>query len=307
MFAVKEGGALTSISNFQSGGAPWSNMLLGQVYIEDEVTGIGSNAFGSMPTLETVVFEDASKLTYIGQRAFYDDDNAVFTDEGNGDRTTLDLSGVTTMGEYAFYNCDKLTGVELGGSIMAVETVEGKTEKIVNKIPNHAFTSTGVQSITVPSGIKEVGEYAFYDCPLNKDPYISLQEGLATIGDYAFGKNDAAPNTMMTSLTIPSSVQSIGDHAFYNYKGLQTVTVLGKDNGGAGASALTHVGDAAFGDADHNAYSTTTTIQDAVDPTIQYTGLVGTQFYLPEELKRERPLVCKRRDLLYRQYQPVDI
>lgn len=287
VFAVKEGGALTSISNFQSGGAPWSNMLLGQVYIEDEVTGIGSNAFGSMPTLETVVFEDASKLTYIGQRAFYDDDNAVFTDEGNGDRTTLDLSGVTTMGEYAFYNCDKLTGVELGGSIMAVETVEGKTEKIVNKIPNHAFTSTGVQSITVPSGIKEVGEYAFYDCPLNKDPYISLQEGLATIGDYAFGKNDAAPNTMMTSLTIPSSVQSIGDHAFYNYKGLQTVTVLGKDNGGAGASALTHVGDAAFGDADHNAYSTTTTIQDAVDPTIQYTGLVGTQFYLPEELKEK--------------------
>lgn len=286
VFAVKEGGTLTSISDFQSGGAPWSNMLLGQVYIEDEVTGIGSNAFGSMPTLETVVFEDASKLTYIGQRAFYDDDNAVFTDEGNeGENATLNLSGVTTMGEYAFYNCDKLTGVELG-NMMAVETVEGKTEKIENKIPNHAFTSTGVQSITVPSGIKEVGEYAFYDCPLNKDPYISLQEGLATIGDYAFGKNDAAPNTMMTSLTIPSSVQSIGDHAFYNYTGLQTVTVLGKDNGGAGASALTHVGDAAFGDADHNAYSTTTTIQDAVNPEIEYTGLVGTQFYLPKELEK---------------------
>ena len=60
---------------------------------------------------------------------------------------------------------NKLTGVELGGSIMAVETVEGKTEKIVNKIPNHAFTSTGVQSITVPSGIKEVGEYASTTAP----------------------------------------------------------------------------------------------------------------------------------------------
>ncbi len=283
VFAVKEGGALTSISDFQSGGAPWSNMLLGQVYIEDEVTGIGSNAFGSMPTLETVVFEDASKLTYIGQRAFYDDDNAVFTDEGNGDGTTLNLSNVNKMGEYAFYNCDKLTGVELGGNITAVEG-NGNTS---NKIPKHAFTSTGVKSITVPSGIEEVGEYAFYDCPLDEDPYISLQEGLATIGDYAFGKNDAAPNTTMNSLTIPSSVESIGDHAFYNYTGLQTVTVLGKDNGGAGASALTHVGDAAFGDADHNAYSTTTTIQDAVHPEIEYTGLVGTQFYLPKELKEK--------------------
>lgn len=314
VFAVKEGGALTSISDFQSGGAPWSNMLLGQVYIEDEVTGIGSNAFGSMPTLETVVFEDASKLTYIGQRAFYDDDNAVFTDEGNeGENATLDLSSVTTMGEYAFYNCDKLTGVKLG-NMTAVETVEGETEKTENKIPNHAFTSTGVQSITVPSGIKEVGEYAFYDCPLNKDPYISLQEGLATIGDYAFGKNDAAPNTSMIGLTIPSSVVNIGDHAFYNYKGLQTVTVLGEDNGGAGASALTHVGDAAFGDADHNAYSTTTTIQDAVNPEIEYTGLVGTQFYLPKELEKNDKLfvngeTCYTGDITPMQYvdtEPAD-
>lgn len=69
--------------------------------------------------------------------------------------------------------------MELGGSITAVEG-NGNTS---NKIPNHAFTSTGVQSITVPSGIKEVGEYAFYDCPLDKAPHISLQEGLATIGD----------------------------------------------------------------------------------------------------------------------------
>lgn len=309
VFAVKDGGTFTSISNFQSGGAPWSNMLLGQVYIEDEVTGIGSNAFGSMPTLETVVFEDASKLTYIGQRAFYDDDNAVFTDEGSEDETTLNLSNVNKMGEYAFYNCDKLTGVELGD----MTAIEGN-EEIPNKIPNHAFTSTGVKSITVPSGIKEVGEYAFYDCPLNIDPYISLQEGLKTIGNYAFGKNDAAPNTMMTSLTIPSSVQSIGDHAFYNYKGLQTVTVLGKDNGGAGASALTHVGDAAFGDADHNAYSTTTTIQDAVNPEIEYTGLVGTQFYLPKELENREDLfvngeTCYTGDITPMQYvdtEPAD-
>lgn len=269
--------------NGLNSGQPWAESNPSAIYIAEGVTGIGNYAFASQPSLNNVVFQDASDLTYIGQRAFYDDDNAVFTDEGNGgDNAPLDLSGVTRMGEYAFYNCDRLTGVELGGSITAVEG-NGNTS---NKIPNHAFTSTGVQSITVPSEIKEVGEYAFYDCPLNIDPYISLQEGLKTIGDYAFGKNDAAPNTMMTSLTIPSSVQSIGDHAFYNYKGLQTVTVLGKDNGGAKESVLDHVGDAAFGDADHNAYSTTTTIQDAVHPEIEYTGLVGTQFYLPKELEK---------------------
>lgn len=299
--------------NSAEGNQPWAQSHPSQIYIAKGVTGIGNYTFASNSNMNKVVFQDASTLNYIGQRAFYDDDNAVFTDEGNGDGTTLDLSGVTTMGEYAFYNCDKLTGVKLG-NMTAVETVEGETEKIENKIPNHAFTSTGVQSITVPSGITEVGEYAFYDCPLNKDPYISLQEGLATIGDYAFGKNDAAPNTMMTSLTIPSSVESIGDHAFYNYTGLQTVTVLGKDNGGAGASALTHVGGAAFGDADHNAYSTTTTIQDAVHPEIEYTGLVGTQFYLPKELEKNDKLfvngdTCYTGDITPMQYvntEPAD-
>lgn len=283
------GASDTTMPNYSSAkdGQPWAKAAVSTFYIAKGVTGIGSYAFASQPSLNNVVFQDASDLTYIGQRAFYDDDNAVFTDEGNEDKTTtLDLSNVKKMGEYAFYNCDKLTGVELGGSITAVETVEGEVKETEYKIPSHAFTSTGVQSITVPSGIKKVGEYAFYDCPLNKEPYISLQEGLETIGNYAFGKNDAAPNTAMSSLTIPSSVESIGDHAFYNYKGLQTVTVLGKDNGGAKESVLDHVGDAAFGDADHNAYSTTTTIQDAVHPEIEYTGLVGTQFYLPKELEK---------------------
>ena len=296
--------------NSAEGNQPWAQSHPSQIYIAKGVTGIGNYTFASNSNMNKVVFQDASTLNYIGQRAFYDDDNAVFTDEGNGDGTTLDLSGVTTMGEYAFYNCDKLTGVELGGSITAVEG-NGNTS---NKIPNHAFTSTGVQSITVPSGIKEVGEYAFYDCPLDKAPHISLQEGLATIGDYAFGKNDAAPNTSMIGLTIPSSIVSIGDHAFYNYKGLQTVTVLGEDNGGAGASALTHVGDAAFGDADHNAYSTTTTIQDAVHPEIEYTGLVGTQFYLPKELEKNDNLfvngeTCYTGDITPMQYvdtEPAD-
>ena len=307
------GASDTTMPNYSSAkdGQPWAEAAVSTFYIAKGVTGIGSYAFASQPSLNNVVFQDASDLTYIGQRAFYDDDNAVFTDEGSEDENaTLDLSGVTTMGEYAFYNCDKLTGVELGGSITAVEG-NGNTS---NKIPNHAFTSTGVQSITVPSEIKEVGEYAFYDCPLNIDPYISLQEGLKTIGDYAFGKNDAAPNTMMTSLTIPSSVQSIGDHAFYNYKGLQTVTVLGKDNGGAKESVLDHVGDAAFGDADHNAYSTTTTIQDAVHPEIEYTGLVGTQFYLPKELEKNDNLfvngeTCYTGDITPMQYvntEPAD-
>lgn len=280
VFAVKEGGDLTSISDFQSGGAPWSNMLLGQVYIEDEVTGIGSNAFGSMPTLETVVFEDASKLTYIGQRAFYDDDNAVFTDEGNeGENAALDLSGVTTMGEYAFYNCDKLTGVKLG-NMTAVETVEGEVKETKNKIPNNAFNNSGLQTVTIPDGIQHIGDGAFGHTSLSKVEDLVLPDGLKTIGDNAFVVTMGSGDTSVgiTSLTIPSSVESIGDNAFSGRRKLAEVTVEDDNEPG---TTLT-LGDHAFGYNESSAYSEWGNITDAAN--ITYTGNLGTEFHLPADI-----------------------
>lgn len=280
VFAVKEGGTLTSISDFQSGGAPWSNMLLGQVYIEDEVTGIGSNAFDSMPTLETVVFEDASTLNYIGQRAFYDDDNAVFTDEGNGDGTTLDLSGVTTMGEYAFYNCDKLTGVKLGN----MTAIEGN-EEIPNKIPNNAFNNSGLQTVTIPDGIKHIGNGAFGYTGLKDVTDLVLPNGLETIGDNAFvvtmgsGTNEGIG---ITSLTIPSSVKSIGANAFSGRRNLAEVTV--EDDNEPGTQLI--LGDAAFGDSANSAYATQGSIRDEQNPDLEYSGTIGTKFFLPEDLEK---------------------
>ena len=280
VFAVKEGGAPTSISNFQSGGAPWSNMLLGQVYIEDEVTGIGSNAFGSMPMLETVVFEDASTLNYIGQRAFYDDDNAVFTDEGNEGETTLDLSGVTTMGEYAFYNCDKLTGVELGGNITAVETVEGEVKETEHKIPNNAFNNSGLQTVTIPDGIVHIGDGAFGHTSLSAVGELVLPSGLQTIGDSAFVVTMGSGETGIgiTSLTIPSSVKSIGENAFSGRRNLAEVTVEDDKQDGT----KLELGNAAFGHNESSAFSEWGSITDAAN--ITYTGNLGTEFHLPADI-----------------------
>lgn len=253
VFAVKDGGTLTSMPAFPSEGAPWSDMLLGEVYFEDEVTGIGSNAFSDMATLETVVFEDASKLTYVGSYAFNGDNKAQFTDEGNsnagGDDPTriLDLSHVEKMGENAFYNCDGIKGVELSGSITAVETKEGGgTQEINNKIPNHAFEScNALTSITVPEGITTIGTAAFAGC--TQADSITLPDSLVTIGDRAFMCSIDGANRSLTSLTIPENVKNIGASAFYGYKALATVTVE--------STELEKPGDAAFGDNEMSAYS----------------------------------------------------
>ncbi len=268
--------------NGLNSGQPWAESNPSAIYIAEGVTGIGNYAFASQPSLNNVVFQDASDLTYIGQRAFYDDDNAVFTDEGNeGENATLNLSGVTTMGEYAFYNCDKLTGVELGGNITAVETVEGKVKETEHKIPNNAFNNSGLQTVTIPDGIQHIGDGAFGHTSLSKVEDLVLPDGLKTIGDNAFVVTMGSGETGIgiTSLTIPSSVNSIGANAFSGRRNLAEVTV---EDDNVPNTQLT-LGNAAFGFNESSAFSEWGSITD--DRTGQkYEGTMGTKFYLPADL-----------------------
>lgn len=231
---------------------PWGSSSASQVYIADGVTGIGANAFNDMATLNNVVFQNASELTYIGKRAFYNNDNAVLKDESG--ESGLNLSNVTKMGEYAFYNCDQLRSVSLSGNLTADEE-NGTTQ---NKIPQYAFASTGLTSISIPAGTVHIGDYAFSDCNFTELTQLNLPEGIQTIGSHAFYRNLASPNNTLGSLTIPSSVKTIGDYAFYNYQQLATVTVNASVNDG-----FEKPGTAAFGTAAYDAYDTTGDITDA--------------------------------------------
>ena len=263
--------------NGLNSGQPWAESNPSAIYIAEGVTGIGNYAFASQPSLNNVVFQDASDLTYIGQRAFYDDDNAVFTDEGNeGENATLNLSNVNKMGEYAFYNCDKLTGVKLGN----MTAIEGN-EEIPNKIPNNAFNNSGLQTVTIPDGIKHIGNGAFGYTGLKDVTDLVLPNGLETIGDSAFVVTMGSGETGIgiTSLTIPSSVKSIGANAFSGRRNLAEVTVEDDNEPG---TTLT-LGDHAFGYNESSAFSEWGSITD--DRTGQkYEGTMGTKFYLPADL-----------------------
>lgn len=246
--APGNGGSDFTMPNYSGVGELWADSGSVALHIADGVTGIGSHAFNGMDTLEKVVFQDASDLTYVGSYAFNGDSRAQFTDEGNIDeKTTLNLSNVTKMGENAFYNCDGIKGVELSGSITAVETKEGGgTQEINNKIPNHAFEScNALTSITVPEGITTIGTAAFAGC--TQADSITLPDSLVTIGDRAFMCSIDGANRSLTSLTIPENVKNIGASAFYGYKALATVTVE--------STELEKPGDAAFGDNEMSAYS----------------------------------------------------
>lgn len=219
----------------------WGGSNASQIFIGAGVTGIGSNAFVGMDTVDQVTFQDASDLTYVGENAFSGLSSAAFTDEGNQDDPgTLNLSNVETLGSYAFSGCSQIDGVELGGSITAVE--EGVTTP--NKIPERAFSGVQLDTVTIPEGITEIGVGAF--AGNRAASAISLPSTLVTIGDEAFACSIDGNNEGVQELTIPEKVEYIGIKAFYGFTGMKTLTVE--------SEVLTRVEDGAFGIDDRSAY-----------------------------------------------------
>jgi hypothetical protein len=74
-------------------------------------------------------------------------------------------------------------------------------------------------TLTFNSKVTSIGSYAFYNC--SKVKSIPLPSTLETIGSCAFCNNS------LTSLTIPTSVTGIEDHAFANNTSLTALSIPG--------------------------------------------------------------------------------
>ena len=113
--------------------------------------------------------------------------------------------GVTSIGEYAFWDCRSLTSIEIP---------EG-----VTSIGEGAFPGcTGLESIKIPESITSIGNYAFCDCSSLTN--ITIPGSVTSIGEAVFQN---CPG--LTSITIPESVTSIGTHAFYDCTSLTSITI----------------------------------------------------------------------------------
>ena len=139
-----------------------------------------------------------------------------------------DVYSVTTIGDYAFYGCSRLTSITIPESVTSIgehafRDCSGLTSVIipesVTSIGYSAFYGcSGLTSVTIPESVTIIGSNAFYGCTGLTS--VTIPESVTSIGSYAFCRC-----TGLTSVIIPESVTSIGEHAFRGCTGLTSVII----------------------------------------------------------------------------------
>ncbi|MBE6984774.1 MAG: leucine-rich repeat domain-containing protein [Ruminococcaceae bacterium] len=117
--------------------------------------------------------------------------------------------GVSSIGDYAFYDCNELREVRLPSS--------------VNSIGAYAFYNCLVmKEVLLPSELLQIGEYAFYACRALRD--LRLPEGIETLGLRAFNDCDS-----LQRVDIPSSLTNLEQAVFSDCDALTCFVVSEKN------------------------------------------------------------------------------
>ena len=214
---------------------------LTSVTIADSVISVGYQAFANCTNLLAINVDVANTFYSSLDGVLFNRNQTTLIQFPQGKALSYVIPGsVTSIGNYAFFSCDNLTGVTIPSS--------------VTSIGDQAFQCcTRLTSVTIPGSITSIGSLAFYYC--TNLVSVTIPGSVTNIGDSAFSECQALRNVTifngvtsipvgaffqcisLTNLTIPASITSIGDWAFGYCISLTNVTISG---------GLTNIGTYAF-------------------------------------------------------------
>ena len=184
-----------------------------------------------------------------------------YADEYSGDVVipqTVTYNGktynVTSIGEYAFFDCSNLTSITIPNSVTSIgQSAFSRSGLTSVEIPNsvtsivkYAFQGcSGLTSVTIGNSVTNIGAQAFNACPMLSSVHIS---DLAAWCNISFVDANAANplyyaqhlylnGEEVKDLVIPEGVTTIKTMAFYRFRGLSSVTI---------PNSVTSIGQSAF-------------------------------------------------------------
>ena len=158
------------------------------------VTSIGDCAFRASKLVSVVIPNSVNSIGYEAFEKCYDLVSVKFG------------TGVTRLGDYAFFYCSKLEIVDIPDLYSWCKIDFNHTNNPLSEAMRLYLNGEEIKDLIIPNSISRIGNYSFYLC-----------RGL-------------------TSLAVPSSVVDIGDGAFGNCSGLTSVIMSsGLERIGAGA------------------------------------------------------------------------
>ena len=135
-------------------------------------------------------------------------------------------SGVSGIGDYAFFYCDAMTSVTIPNTVTEIGDAvfcfcDALTSVMipgsVTTIGEWAFGSCqALTSVTIPDSVTAIGNYAFQDCTGLTG--VTIPKSVAKIEMAVFQRC-----TSLTNLTIPDSVTTIGSGAFKDCSALTEI------------------------------------------------------------------------------------
>lgn len=188
--------------------------LINKAVVPSDITSINSNAFYGYKGLTDV---DLTNVTgSIGSNAFY----------GTSLTKLVLTDSIKSIDANAFGNCSKLTYVDYGKSLTTISSLAfNKSTSIKDVvIPNQV-------SLTIADSIKSIPsvENIYFEGTM-KD-WLSLSYTSSAQNPIQYAKNfyvyetseSSFPDLLVTDAIVPNEITSIGQYAFYGYKGLKAI------------------------------------------------------------------------------------
>ena len=218
---------------------------LTSISIPDSVTSFGMSMFFNCKKLTSVRFGKGvtsngdsalnccTGLTLItvaaGNPVYHSDGNCLIETASKTllfgcKNSTIPTDGsVTSIQDYAFYNCTGLTSITIPDCVTGIgrDSFSGCSGLVRVTVPASAVSylpKPQLQTVVITDG--SIPDYAFVNCfDLTS---VTINSGATSIGKWAF-----ASCSKLSSITVPNSVRSIKKNAFDQCSALSSITYQG--------------------------------------------------------------------------------